>query len=101
MTSGIISLTKQQFSAFVDDRLDGLGPCRVQEDLPLAALAGTHIVPNARLFMRALEREDTRLTGKGKLNRRFVAMMLDRLHWQGADAAGIRAICKVFDEHDF
>ena len=55
MTAGIIELTKRQFYALVEDSLDGSGPCRVQEDLPPSALAETTVVPNARLFMLALE----------------------------------------------
>ena len=35
MTAGIVKLTEQQFYAFVGDRLDGAGSCRVQEDLPV------------------------------------------------------------------
>ena len=43
MTAGIIKLTEQQFYAFVEDRLDGVGPCRVQENLAFAALASTTV----------------------------------------------------------
>jgi hypothetical protein len=33
MTAGIIRLTERQLLAFAEDRLDGVGPCRVQDDL--------------------------------------------------------------------
>jgi hypothetical protein len=101
MTAGIVELTQQQFRAFVLDRLDGNGPCRVGEDLAFAALADTSVVPNARLFMAALNGSGARLTEKGNLNRKFVEMLLDRLRWQGSHAAEIRAVCKVVNEHDF
>ena len=101
MTAGIIKLTEQQFYAFVEDRLDGVGPCRVQEDLPLAALADTSVLPNARLFMMALEDSGAKLTARGNLNRKFVEMLLDRLHWRGSDAAEIRTVCNTVNEQDF
>ena len=101
MSAGIIKLTEQQFFAFVDDRLDGAGPCRVQEDLPFAALADTTSLPNARLFMMALGEGGTKLTARGHLNRKFVELLLDRLQWQGCDAAEIRSVCKTVNEQDF
>src|SRR5712691_1752579 len=101
MTSGIIKLTEQQFCAFVEDRLDGSGPCRVQEDLAFAALAGTTVLPNARLFMMALDGSGTKLTARGNLNRKFVEMLLDRLQWQGCDAAELRSVCNTVNEQDF
>jgi len=101
MTAGIIKLTDQQFYAFVEDRLDGVGPCRVQEDLAFAALAGTTVLPNARHFMMALDGGGAKLTTRGNLNRKFVEMLLDRLQWHGCDAAEIRAVCKAINEQDF
>jgi hypothetical protein len=101
MTAGIIKLTEQQFYAFVEDGLDGNGPCRVQEDLPFAALAGTTVLPNARLFMMALDGGGTKLTAKGNLNRKFVEMLLERLQWQGCDAAEIRSVYNTVNEQDF
>ncbi|HEY7301047.1 MAG TPA: hypothetical protein VH684_24420 [Xanthobacteraceae bacterium] len=62
MTAGIVELTQQQFRAFITDKLDGRGPCRVQEDLAFAALAGTSVVPNARLFLAALDGNGAGLT---------------------------------------
>jgi hypothetical protein len=79
MTAGIVELTQQQFRAFIADRLDGHGPCRVQEDLAFAALAGTSVMPNARLFLAALDGNGAGLTAKGNVNRKFVEMLLDRL----------------------
>jgi hypothetical protein len=101
MTAGIIKLTERQFYAFVEDRLDGDGPCRVQEDFPFAALADTTVLPNARRFMMALDDRGTTLTARGNLNRKFVELLLDRLQWQGCDAAEIRAVCKTVNEQDF
>jgi hypothetical protein len=101
MTAGIIKLTKQQFFAFVEDRLDGDGPCRVQEDLAFAALADTTVLPNARLFMMALDGGGTKLTTRGNLNRKFVELLLDRLQWHGCDAAEIRSVCNTVNEQDF
>jgi len=101
MTAGIIRLTEQQFFAFVEDRLDGVGPCRVQEDLPLAALAGTSVLPNARRFLMALDGSGTKLTASGYLNRKFVETLMDRFHWPDCDPAEIRAVCKVVNEQDF
>lgn len=101
MTAGIIKLTEQQFRAFVQDRFDGVGPCRVQEDLPFAALAATTVLPNARLFMMALDDGGTRLTARGNLNRKFVELLLDRLQWDGSDAADIRSVCNRVNEQDF
>jgi hypothetical protein len=101
VTAGIVKLTEQQFHAFVQDRLDGLGPCRVQEDLPFDVLADTTVVPNARLFMMALDGSGAKLTARGNLNRNFVEVLMDRLQWQGCDAAEIRSVCKTANEHDF
>jgi hypothetical protein len=101
MSAGIIKLTEREFYAFVEDRLDGLGPCRVQEDLTLTALTGTTVLPNARLFMKALNGGGIKLTARGNLNRKLVEMLLDRLQWRGYEAAEIRAICKVVNEQDF
>jgi hypothetical protein len=101
MTAGIVELTQQQFRAFIADRLDGHGPCRVQEDLAFAALASTSVMPNARLFLAALGESGAGLTAKGNLNRKFVEMLLDRLRWKNYDAAEIRAVCKAVNEHDF
>ena len=101
MTAGIVELTQPQFRAFITDRLDGRGPCRVEEDLAFAALADTNVVPNARLFLAALEGSGAGLTAKGNLNRKFVEVLLDRLRWQGNDAAEIRAVCKAPNEQDF
>jgi len=101
MTAGIVTLTEPQFYAFVEDRLDGGGPCRVQEDLAFAALAGTCVLPNARLFLMALDDRGAELTAGGNLNRKFVEVLLDRLQWQGSDAAEIRAVCKKVNEQDF
>lgn len=98
---GIVKLTERQFYAFVEDRLDGVGPCRVQEDLAFAALAGTPVLPNARLFMMALDGIDTKLTARRNLNRKFVETLLDRLQWQGCDANEIRAVCNTVNEQDF
>lgn len=95
MTAGIIKLTEQQFYAFVEDRLDGSGPCRVQEDLAFAVLANTSVVPNARLFMMALDDSGAKLTAAENLNRKFVGLLLDRLQWQGCDAVEIRSVCKT------
>jgi hypothetical protein len=101
MTAGIIRLTEPQFYAFVEDRLDGMGPCRVQEDLAFSALADTTVFPNARLFMMALDDSGTKLTTRGNLNRKFVELLLDRLQWQGCDTAELRSVCKVVNEQDF
>jgi hypothetical protein len=101
MTSGIVKLTEQQFYAFVEDKLDGVGPCRVQEDLALAVLAGTAVLPNARIFMTALDGGGAKLTARGNLNRKFVELLLDRLQWQGCDAAEVRSVCNTVNEHDF
>jgi hypothetical protein len=101
MTAGIIQLTQSQFYAFIEDRLDGHGPCQVQEDLPLGALAGTTVLPNARLFMTALEDCGAKLTARGNLNRKFVDTLLDRLQWPDDPATEIREVCKVVNEQDF
>jgi hypothetical protein len=101
MTAGMVELNREQLHAFIHDRLDGAGPCRVQENAPLAALALTSVVPNARLFLAALEGGEAKLTQKGYLNRKFVSLLMDRLHWQDCDPADIRAICKVVNEMDF
>ena len=101
MTAGIVKLTEQQFYAFVEDRLDGAGPCRVQEDLPFAALAGTSVLPNARILMTALDGSGTKLTEKGNLNRRLVETLMERFRWNGYDAAEIRSFSKAVNEHDF
>lgn len=101
MTAGVVGLTKSQLLAFVEDRLDGGGPCRLREDLAFAALAETCVLPNARLFMMALDDRGAKLTAKGNLSREFVEGLLDRLQWQGCDVAAIRAVCKVVNENDF
>jgi len=101
MTAGIIELTKQQFHAFMADRLDGKGPCRVQEDLPFTALANTTVLPNARRFIEALGHGGAKLTARGNLNRKFVETLLDRFQWSDYEAADIRSVCKVVNEQDF
>lgn len=101
MTAGIIKLTEQQFYAFVEDRLDGSGPCRLREDLPFSALADTSVLPGARLFILALDGKDAKLTAKGNLNRKLVEMLVDRLQWHGRDATEIRSVCNVINEQDF
>jgi hypothetical protein len=69
--------------------------------LAFAALAGTTVLPNARLFMMALDDIDTKLTARGNLNRKFVATLLDRLQWPGHDENEIRAVCNTVSERDF
>jgi hypothetical protein len=101
MDADVVKISGRQLSAFLEDRLDGLGPCRVQEDLEFSLLAGSSIVPNARRFMAALDGGGTKLTAKGNLNRKFVEMLLDRLQWHDCDAAEIRAVCKTINERDF
>jgi hypothetical protein len=101
MTAGIVKLTERQFRALVDDRLDGLGPCRIHEDLGFADLAGTTVLTNARLFLQVLDGNEAKLTAKGNLNRKFVELLLDSLQWQGCDAAEIRAVYKTVNEQDF
>jgi len=101
MTAGLVRLTKPQLDAFIVDRLDGAGPCRVGENVPFTALATTSVAPNARLFLTLLDEGGARLTEGGNLNRKFVSLLMDRLHWQGIDLADIRAICKVVNEYDF
>ncbi|MFZ5791924.1 MAG: hypothetical protein ACOY3L_14625 [Pseudomonadota bacterium] len=101
MTAGIIKLTERQFYAFVNDRLDGAGPCKVREDLPFAALACTSVLPGARILMRELEGRGARLTAKGNLNRKVVGMLLERFRWNGHGAAEIRSVSAVVNERDF
>ena len=101
MSTGIVELTEEQFYAFVDDRLDGSGPCTVTEDVPLAALAATSVVPNARLLMTELADGGARLTARGNLNRKLVETLVERFRWQGYDAAEAWAVSKTINEHDF
>src|SRR6266705_7001302 len=101
MTAGIVNLTQKQFYAFASDRLDGKGPCRVQEDLPFTILADTTVLPNARRFLEALDDGGAKLTARGNLNRKFMETLLERLQWPGYEEADIRSVCKVVNEHDF
>lgn len=101
MTAGIVEITGQQFRAFMTDRLDGKGPCRVQEDLPFAALADTTVLPNARRFLEALDSGGGKLTARGNLNRKLVEALLDQFQWPGYEPADIRSVCKVVNEQDF
>lgn len=101
MDADVIGISGRRLHAFLEDRLDGRGPCRVQEDLKFSLLAGSSVVPNARLFMAALDGGGTKLTPKANLNRKFVEMLLDRLQWHDCGAAEIRAVCKTINEHDF
>jgi hypothetical protein len=96
-----VQLTPRQLSAFLDDDLDGTGPCRVREDLALDDLAGTDVLPNARILLAELERGRAKLTGKGRLNREFVAILMERFQWRDLDPAGVRAVSKVVNEGDF
>jgi len=100
MSSPIVRLTSQQFCALIEDKLDGTGPCQVQEDLSFPALANTTVLPNARLFMTALDASAATLTAKGHLNRKFVDLLMDQLQWQGCSAAEIRSVAKIVNEHD-
>ena len=79
MTASIIRLTQSQLYAFIGDRLDGHGPCQVQEGLPSSALSDSTVLPNARVFMTALKDGGAKLTARGNLNRKFVEVLLDRL----------------------
>ncbi len=101
MTAGIVKLTGQQFYAFVEDRLDGNGPCRIRDDLPFAALAGTTVLPNARILMTELEGNDTKLTARGNLNRKLVETLMERFRWDGYDADRFSSVRKAVNESDF
>ncbi len=101
MNRGTVALTREQFYALVDDRLDGTGPCTVGEDVPLAALTATSVVPNARILMAELAESGARLTARGNLNRKLVETLVERFRWQGYETADMRAVCKTINEHDF
>ena len=51
--------------------------------------------------MARLEGEGDRLTGRGYLNRKLVERLMDSAEWPGCNTDVLRAICKVFNEHDF
>ncbi|MDA1100747.1 MAG: hypothetical protein O2967_17385 [Proteobacteria bacterium] len=101
MTAGIVKLTERQFLAFIDDRLDGTGPCAVAEEVPLAALATTDVVPNARVLMAMLADGGGKLTAKGNFNRKLVETLMERFQWRGCDTAAVRGAYKAVNEHDF
>lgn len=95
-----IYLTSQQFRAFMDDQLDGSGPCRVSEFLTWPEIAGTSVVPNARMLMQELA-NGSKLTEKGNLSRKLVELLVDRFQWVGIDSVEIRQFNKVINEHDY
>jgi hypothetical protein len=101
MSIDIIRLSEEQFQAFINDTLDGTGPCRLQTDLPFEALAHSTVLRNTRLFLLALEDHGATLTAAGRLNRKFIQLLLDRLHWEGSDADEVRDVCKAPNEQDF
>jgi len=101
MTAGIVRLTERQAQAFLEDRLDGTGPCTVKEDVPLSALGASIVLPNARLMMTSLLDGGAKLTARGNLNRKLVASLVERFRWPGYGADGLRDACKVVNEHDF
>ena len=101
MSEGYVQLSEQQFYAFLDDRLDGGGPCRLNETLRPDEIAITSVVPNARILMAELDRGDIKLTVKGNLNRKLVELLVDRCHWSGIDIAEIRAVNRVVNEFDY
>jgi hypothetical protein len=101
MSAGIIALEAPQVLALLNDRLDGAGPCDVNEGLDWPALAATSVVPGARRLMAELAGEGARLTGQGYLNRKLVARLVDSAPWPGVDKDVLRSICKVFNEYDF
>jgi len=101
MTIGTVRLSEGQLYAFVADRLDGAGPCRLNEDLPAADIAATSVVPNARILMAELDGGGAKLTVKGNLNRKLVESLVDRFRWLGMDGGRIREVCKVINECDY
>lgn len=100
MSSGIVSITPQQFRALVEDKLDGAGPCRVSDALPAAEIAATAVVPNARVLMAELD-GGARLTARGNLSRALVKVVMDRTRWPDIDANDYRRVSKVINEDDF
>lgn len=95
-----VRLDPGQIRAFLTDRLDGLGPCRVNESLALIDLAETSVLPNARILMRELI-DGAKLTERGNLSRKLVGTLMDRFQWPGVDIAEIRQVCKVVNEQDY
>ncbi len=94
-------LTDEQLYALLTDRLDGTGPCQVQENVPIAALAGSDVLHNARILMAELANGGGRLTATGNLTRKFVATLMERFRCDPQDLAAIREVCKVVNESDF
>lgn len=96
-----IALTDEQLYALLTDRLDGTGPCQVQEDVPLAALAGSEVLHNARALMVELANGGATLTAKGSFTRKLVATLMERFRCDARELAMVRSVCKVVNESDF
>jgi hypothetical protein len=76
------------------DRLDGTGPCQVQEDVPIAELAGSDVLQNARILMAELANGRGKLTATGNFTRSFVATLMERFRCDAGDLAAIREVCR-------
>jgi hypothetical protein len=71
--------------------------------LPLDRLRDATLLSNARIFLQTVADAGpggVRATAAGNLNRKFVATMLDTLHWPPGYADRMRLICKVINEDD-
>lgn len=97
----VVRVANRQLHAFLADRLDGAGPCRVSESLPYSALAGTSALAGARTLMAELEGGGCRLTVTGNLSRTLVATLMDGAQWEGCDIDDLRALFKVVNANVF
>ncbi len=77
------------------------GPVRLNEHLPMDALETSSFLVNARTLLHALEESGgTPATGKGNLNRKFVALMVERMRWPREFVEALHRYNKVIDEQD-
>ncbi|MEW6306053.1 MAG: hypothetical protein AB1705_21460 [Verrucomicrobiota bacterium] len=79
----------------------GDGAIHFCADLPLAALSGAAFFQNARIFLKALDRNGgTGATEAGNLNRAFVQQVFDELDMPAPRRESILQVCKVVNETD-
>lgn len=100
MSAGMVIVEGHHVSALVRDTLDGIGPLRLQQSIPLADLARTCVVPNARILLAALDGADAKLTAKGNMTRKLVTTLIEDFRWPGYDAATILSARNTLNEPD-
>ncbi len=76
-------------------------PIQFNRDLPLSELEGSEYLINARTFLKLLVEEDgTKATQAENLNRKFVKLALDQMHFPDQYLENVYATNRVINEAD-